>query len=517
MMWNRPQTPPSNPSLPGIIAVVLALLATSAGVARSQASDSPGSSSPETLPGDTVPAGLEDLASEATRAAVLLDVRTPSGSRQGSGFLVSSDGKVLTNSHVIRNAESVRVKLASGDAYEEVSILADDERRDIAVLQIPGFELPSLSLGNSDSLRIGSSVILVGSPLGLENTVSTGIVSGRRSEPEGFQLFQLTAPASQGSSGGAVLSTAGEVVGIAVSQMRGGQNLNFAVPINYARGILSHLDSEPVAVLKPTASASGDEATVRRTAASENRVNLGLGFELESFGGYTLETETRTGENRWRRTRTTYRRIETVGSGVPRIERDMESETTTTTGPFDNQQVRHRHRSRTLVRADDLEPISTRGEEAWWTGETWKRAEYDLEFSDYRVRGLIRDTTGQAQELDRDLPPGIIVRDVQDLAFGTLDADSLVGRSVELVIFDPRTGEVATDRFDVEDTTSVQVVGETFRALDVRMASGLSSARALYRSERPRVLLRKLRDGEGWVGAQEVTSLEFHPPPGREP
>src|SRR5690606_21748222 len=175
---------------------------------------------------------LEALAERVTKAVVLIDGRTASSSRQGSGFLIDSSGLTLTHQHVSRDAQGPRVKLASGDVYDRVRILAHDERRDIAVIQIEGFALPTLPLGNSDSVRIGAPVVLVGSPLGLENTISTGIVSGRRQEPEGFQLLQVTAPASRGSSGGAVLSTSGEVIGIAASQLLSGQNLNFAVPIN---------------------------------------------------------------------------------------------------------------------------------------------------------------------------------------------------------------------------------------------------------------------------------------------
>lgn len=450
---------------------------------------------------------LEQLARKATEAAVLVDVRTPSGSRQGSGFLVDPGGRVLTNHHVIRNARGIRIKLASGDVYEHVTILAVDERRDIAILQIPGFELPFLELGNSDSLRIGSSVVLIGSPLGLENTVSTGIVSGRRQEAEGYQLLQITAPASQGSSGGAVLGGDGRVVGIAASQLEGGQNLNFAVPINYARGLLNHVDGEPVAVLRPTSSRSEGQGLPVSRAPEEMAVNSGLRFDLDEFGGFVLEMEARPGENRRRRIRIAYRLIETVSGGEPRIERYAETETTRRTEPFGAQQTIHTERRRTIVRLDGLRPVSSRGETAWWTGETWKKASHELEFDGYRVRGLITDSAGQAQELDRELPDGIILREVRDLAFATLFADSLIGRSVELVTFDPRTGEVATDRYDVEDAATVEVAGRSFDALRVNVASGLSNGTAYFRRERPRILLR----GEsGAVGETvEVVGMEI--------
>lgn len=449
---------------------------------------------------------LEELAAAATRAVVLIDVESPSGNRQGSGFLVDESGRILTNEHVIRDARAARVKLASGDVYDMVTVLASDERRDLAVLQVPGFDLPFLPMGNSDSVRIGSPVVLIGSPLGLENTVTTGIVSGRRQEPEGYQLLQVSAPASRGSSGGPVLVQSGDVVGIASSQMQTGQNLNFAVPINYARGLLEHLEGEPLAVLRPPRSSSPEPSTPM--ASESDAVNPGLRFELDAFGGYGLETEATTGLEHRRRTRITYRRIETVGGGEPSIERYLESETTRRAGPFGTEQTIRRERIRTLVRADGLRPVSTRGEVAEWTGDGWARTEYDLQFDGYRVRGLISDSAGRAEELDRNLPEGIVLREVADLAFGTLAADSLVGRSVQLVTFDAFTGEVMHDRYDVRDLTTLRAAGEEREALRVTVARGLSNTTTYFTIERPRIPLR--REGGDDEATEDVVSIEVY-------
>lgn len=501
-------------------ATVLALAAP--GEARAQGTpaedlpggaESPGEASPRppvsslesVFPGGFAPDTLEKLAAHATSAVVLINARAGATSRQGSGFLVDPRGRILTNNHVIRDARSVRVKLSSGDVYDRVTVLATDERRDIAVLQIPGFDLPALPLANSDSVRIGAPVVLIGSPLGLENTVSTGIVSGRRQEDEGFQLLQISAPASVGSSGGPVMSSDGSVIGIAASQLQNGQNLNFAVPINYARGLLEHLGPDPVAVLEPDG--NGMPRPGRRLSTGVDAVNEGLAFEVDGFAGYSVQTEGRTGEDRWRRARVTYRRIETVGGVEPRIERYAESETTRQTGSFGTPQTVRRERSRTIVSADGLRPISARGEITWWTGQEWETSQYDLQFDGPRVRGVIRDTTGRAQELDRELPPGILLREVRDLAFATLDAPSLVGRSVEFVTFDPHTGEVTTDRYDVHGRVEVEVAGRSYDALRVNIASGLSNATGYFRVERPRVLLRL--EGEGSGGREDVTSLEM--------
>lgn len=453
---------------------------------------------------------LEELAERASRAVVLIDVRTATDKRQGSGFLVDPSGRILTNEHVIRGARTLRVKLASGDVYDAVSILAADERRDIAVLQVAGFDLPSLPLANSDSVRVGNPVVLIGSPLGLENTVTTGIVSGRRAEPEGYHLLQVSAPASPGSSGGPVLARNGDVVGIAASQMRTGQNLNFAVPINYARGLLSHLDGQqPLAILGPTGPLSESGTVPLAVEEDGNSVNAGLLFNLEEFGGYSVELEVRDKEERVRRTRVTYQYIETIGNRDPRIERYLESETTRRTGPFATQQTVRRERSRTIIHAEGLRPVSTHGEIARWTGDDWERAEYDLRFEDYRVTGQVRDTTGQRQELDRELPRGVILREVLDLAFASLDVDSLMGRSVEFTTFDPFTGNVVSDRYDIREETKVEVAGKKYDAIRVNMASGLSNTTAYFKADRPRILLR--RQAVDAEEAEDMIRLEIFP------
>jgi hypothetical protein len=450
---------------------------------------------------------LENLATTAVRAVVLIDVQTGTDKRQGSGFLVDSTGRILTNYHVVRDARTVRVKFESGDVYDAVSILATDERRDLAVLQIAGYNLPALRLGDSDSLRIGTPVVLIGSPLGLANTVTTGIISGRRQEPEGYQLLQISAPASRGSSGGPVLTLSGRVVGVASSQMQAGQNLNFAVPINYARGLLTHLRGDPIA-LSPTSGPQPEEMAVT-AAPPSNAVNQGLDYDLEGFGGFTLETRSSLGDDRSTRTRIAYRIIETLGGGPPRIERYMESETTRRTEPFGTEQTVQRERSRILAHLDGLVPVSARGETAWWTGESWKSAQYDLHFDGTRVRGLVSDTAGRAEELDRELPLGIILRDLKELAFATLRADSLVGRSVEMVTFDPASAETTHERYDILGTSDVRAAEQSYRALRVNVASGLSNVVAYFRAEPPRILLR--RESEDGTSTEEVTLLEILP------
>ena len=457
-------------------------------------------------------ASLEELASQATRSVVLIDVQTPSTSRQGSGFIVDESGRIVTNQHVIRDVSSIRVKLSSGDVYDQVRVLATDERRDLAILQIAGFNLPSLAMGDSDDVRIGTPVVLIGSPLGLENTVTTGIVSGRRQESEGFQLLQMSAPASRGSSGGPLMTLDGRVVGIASSQMNAGQNLNFALPINYARGMLANLGPDPVAVFGPSTSApvAGRTSPTPMTSTTAGSVNGGLAFDLTGFNGYAVETESRLGDDRIRRTRITYRVIETLGRSEPRLERYSESETTRRTEPFGTHETLRRDRTRTIVGLTGFEPVSTRGETSVWTGESWRASRYDLTFEDHHVRGLITLADGSTEELDRDLPQGIVLREFRDLAFGALVTDSLVGRSVELYTFDPWEGEVVEDRYDVIGVREIEGGdGQDYQALVVNMASGLFNATAYFRHDLPRILLR--REGGEFGEVDQVTSIEMFP------
>jgi hypothetical protein len=144
---------------------------------------------------------------------------------------------VLTNLHVIENATAVSVKLANGDVYDDVSVLAFDARRDLVLLKVAGFALKSVTLGNSDTLKVGDRVYAIGAPRGLELTISEGIVSAIRDSGEGYQVIQTTAPISPGSSGGGLFDNQGHLVGLTTYRLEGGENLNFAVPINYARGM----------------------------------------------------------------------------------------------------------------------------------------------------------------------------------------------------------------------------------------------------------------------------------------
>jgi hypothetical protein len=178
---------------------------------------------------------------KSSKAVVLIKT----DKRSATGFLISANGLVATSYHVIEGVNRVSVRTSSGDVFDNVSLLAKDERRDLAILKIPGFDLPFVSLGNSNDINPGDKIIVIGNPLGTEQlqaSVTDGIVSGLRDLGEGYNVIQMTAPVSPGNSGGPAFTAKGDAIGVVAFRLREGENLNFAVPINYVRGMLDTAD-----------------------------------------------------------------------------------------------------------------------------------------------------------------------------------------------------------------------------------------------------------------------------------
>ena len=158
------------------VVVAVCLAATAAGgVAWSQSTEGDQASlSPSYTP--------ERLVAEFGKAVVLIAAAKEEGRvlSLGSGFLVTPDGQIVTNYHVIKGAYPAVVKLTSGDVYDDISVVEYDTRRDIAVIKVKGFNLPTVKLGNSDDVKVGEHVAVIGNPQGLENSVSDGLLSGVR-------------------------------------------------------------------------------------------------------------------------------------------------------------------------------------------------------------------------------------------------------------------------------------------------------------------------------------------------
>jgi peroxiredoxin len=216
-----------------------------------------------------------ELFKKVSPAVALIELEDGNARFQGSGFIVSSDGKILTNYHVIVNAKTATVRLANGDTYDTVEVIDIDRRKDIALLKIKAVDLPYVSLGKSADVEIGATVFAISNPEGLKNTLSQGLISAVR-EGDGFRLFQMSAPISHGSSGGPVFNNKGEVIAIAKGGIDQGQNLNFSIPIDYARGMLSTAGTRPLTSVYDLPSANTEHGTqsqseVPRVAGSPGR------------------------------------------------------------------------------------------------------------------------------------------------------------------------------------------------------------------------------------------------------
>jgi serine protease Do len=160
----------------------------------------------------------------------------------GSGFIVSADGIILTNAHVVRNASEVTVKLTDRREFR-AKVLGSDPKTDVAVLKIDAKNLPVVPLGRSSDVKVGEWVLAIGSPFGLENTVTAGVVSAKgRSLPDDSNVpfIQTDVAINPGNSGGPLFNTKGEVIGInsqIYSQSGGYQGLSFSIPIDVATRI----------------------------------------------------------------------------------------------------------------------------------------------------------------------------------------------------------------------------------------------------------------------------------------
>ncbi|MBI9093044.1 MAG: serine protease [Desulfobacterium sp.] len=150
----------------------------------------------------------------------------------GSGFFYNKKGDIITNSHVLTPNCRAEIKTSSGKKYPVGGIIQRNEKNDFvkAHTHIPQ-KSPWLAIAKKPP-RVGDEVMVAGSPMGLEQTISEGIVSAWRKLPPKGKVLQISAPVSRGSSGGPVMNMAGEVVGIATFQMVNGQNLNFAIPVS---------------------------------------------------------------------------------------------------------------------------------------------------------------------------------------------------------------------------------------------------------------------------------------------
>ena len=189
-----------------------------------------------TTPAQTVP----EIAEKALAATVYLEMQDSNGLSLGfgSGFFVKPN-LIATNYHVIAGAASGTAKLVGKHTtYKIEGFTATDKYNDLALLKVSASGIKPLPLGNSDAVKIGETVYVAGNPKGLEGTFSDGIISSRHGGHAKGRL-QMTAPISPGSSGGPVLNSKAEVIGVSYAILEGGQNLNFAIPSLYLKTLLA--------------------------------------------------------------------------------------------------------------------------------------------------------------------------------------------------------------------------------------------------------------------------------------
>jgi hypothetical protein len=177
---------------------------------------------------------------EKTNSSV---VTIKSSTGVGSGVLISPEGRIATNYHVVEEGNNFEVVLSDGEIYRDIDVIELDVVRDIAILKIHGFNLNSAALGDSNSLSVGDELIVIGSPKGFSQSVSRGILSAKRSiEGDGYTLFQTDAAISPGSSGGGVFNINSELVGLVVSKAFDSEGVNFFIPLNYVLGLQESIE-----------------------------------------------------------------------------------------------------------------------------------------------------------------------------------------------------------------------------------------------------------------------------------
>ena len=163
----------------------------------------------------------------------------------GSGFIIDKDGYIITNNHVVEGADEIKVKAADGREFK-AKVIGRDPKTDLALIKISSVfkDLPTLSLGDSEKMRVGDWVLAIGNPFGLEHTVTQGIISatGRVIGSGPYDNFlQTDAPINPGNSGGPLVNLKGEVIGINTAINPAGQGIGFAIPSNTAKSIISQL------------------------------------------------------------------------------------------------------------------------------------------------------------------------------------------------------------------------------------------------------------------------------------
>jgi S1-C subfamily serine protease len=202
-----------------------------------------------------VEATIPGIVLKQKRAVVTIYINDKDGQQiaTASGFIIEANGIIATNYHVVSKwyeswGNTILFKMENGAFYPAETIISVDQNNDIALVKVDGKELPTVKLATEYKPKQGESIVVIGSPLGLETTISDGIISSLRGK-EG--IIQITAPISPGSSGSPVFNLKGEAIGVATFVIQGGQNLNFAIPVKHIANLMAEYKKPKKNVASP--------------------------------------------------------------------------------------------------------------------------------------------------------------------------------------------------------------------------------------------------------------------------
>jgi putative serine protease PepD len=289
--------PPSSAKLAALGAAALIAGAGGAGVAAVVVDGHGSSTAPAAVPAtsgstravsNSTDSTAKKVYDGAKESVAFISAQTGQGTATGSGFVVTADGKIVTNEHVVDGAQSVTVKLGTAGKEYPAQVLAADASKDLALLKIDGSNLKPLPFGDSKELEVGDNVYAIGNPFGLDNTLTSGIVSalGRDIQaPDGTPIagaIQTDAALNPGNSGGALLDADGKVVGVnsqiasagASSGEAGNVGIGFAIPSDTVKAFVEHPSSS---------SSQGDQAQQEQQLQQDQ--GQGQGQQVDPWGG----------------------------------------------------------------------------------------------------------------------------------------------------------------------------------------------------------------------------------------